>query len=90
MIFFQSPPSPRDAPESGGEGIFSGKEEGYGMTLHANNGKPCCISFRFMNFYSQRGHPPHLSDATEGGRVNFFIDIGRGVVYDYSCKKLQT
>ena len=22
--------------------------------------------------------------------VDFFIDIGRGVVYDYSCKKLQT
>ena len=62
--FFQSPPSPRDAPESGGEGIFSGKEEGYGMTLHANNGKPCCISFRFMNFYSQRGHPPPLIGGT--------------------------
>ena len=36
-------------------GFFSGKEEGYGMTLHAKNGKPGCISFRFMNFYSHRG-----------------------------------
>ena len=42
------------------------------------------------HYYSHGGYPPPLSDATEGGRVNFFIDIGRGVVYDYSCKKLQT
>ena len=41
------------------------------------------------HYFSHQGYPP-LSVATEGGRVNFFIDIGRGVVYDYSCKKLQT
>ena len=40
------------------EGFFSGKGEGYGMTLHTNNGKPVCITFCFMNFYSQRGYPP--------------------------------
>ena len=55
----------------GGGGFFSGKEEGYGMTLHAKNGKPGCISFRFMNFYSQRGDPPP-SDAAEGGERDFF------------------
>ena len=52
------PPPPSDALEGGGWEFFSGKEEGYGMTLHAKNGKPGCISFRFMNFYSQRGFPP--------------------------------
>ena len=41
------------------------------MTLHAKNGKPVCISFRFMNFYSQRGDPPP-SDAAEGGERDFF------------------
>ena len=39
------------------------------MTLHAKNYKPGCISFHFINFYSQRGDPP--SDAPEG-RVDFF------------------
>ena len=29
----------------GGGGFFSGKKEGYSMTLHAKNGKPGCISF---------------------------------------------
>ena len=52
-------PSPSDAPEGRGWDFFSIKEEGYGMTLHAKNGKPGCISFRFIKFYSQRGdHPP--------------------------------
>ena len=51
----------------GGGGFFSGKKEGYSMTLHAKNGKPGCISFRFMIFYSQRGDPPPLVTSLKGG-----------------------
>ena len=52
----------------------SGKGEGYGMTLHTNNGKPVCISFCFMNFYSQRGDPlPPLVTPLMGGGVIFFF-----------------
>ena len=72
----------------------SGKGEGYGMTLHTNNGKPVCISFCFMNFYSQRGDPlppssPLVTPLIGGGR-DFFLRIGRGVWHDYLCKKDQT
>ena len=41
----------------GGGGFFSGKKEGYSMTLHAKNGKPGCISFRFMIFLFSEGGP---------------------------------
>ena len=44
--------------QEGGVGIFSEKEGGYGMTLHAKNDKPGYISFRFVNFHSHRGIPP--------------------------------
>ena len=57
--------------------IFSGNEEGYGMTLHATNGKPGCISFRFMNFYSQRGSRPS-SDAPVGVGSIFFLEKEEG------------
>ena len=38
-----------------GGDFFSGKEDGYDMTLHTKNDKAGCISFRFINFYSQGG-----------------------------------
>ena len=44
----------------GGGIFFSGKEEGYSMTLHAKNGKPGCISFRFMIIFILRGGTPPL------------------------------
>ena len=47
------------------------------MTLHAKNGKPGCISFRFMNFYSQRGDT-HPSDAPEGEGGIFFSEQEEG------------
>ena len=47
-------------------GIFSGNEEGYGMTLHAKNGKPGCISFRFMNFYFPEWVPPLVTPLNGG------------------------
>ena len=58
-------------------GFFSGKEEGYGMTLHAKNGKPGCISFCFMIFYFQRGEPPP-SDTPEDWGGGFFLERKRG------------
>ena len=74
----------------GGVIFFSVQEEGYGMTIHAKNGKPGCISFRFMNFlFSEGGPPPPLVTPLKGGR-DFFFRIGRGVWHDYSCKKWQT
>ncbi len=81
IIFYFPPPSgaslgrvpPSDAPVGGGGGIFSGKEDGCAMTQHTKNGKPGCISFRFMNFYSQRGDT-HPSDAPEGEGVIFFSE----------------
>ena len=44
----------------GGGGFFSGKKEGYSMTLHAKNGKPGCISFHFMIFLFSEGGPSPL------------------------------
>jgi hypothetical protein len=35
------------------------------------------VSFRFMNFYSQRGDPPP-SDAPEGGGGDFFSEKEKG------------
>ena len=42
------------------------------MTIHAKNGKPGCISFRFMNFLFSGGDLPPPSDAPEGGVIFFF------------------
>ena len=48
------------------------------MALHAKKGNSGCISFCFMNFYSQRGDPPP-SDAPEGRREIFFLEKKRGM-----------
>ena len=38
------------------------------MTLHAKNGKPGCISYRFMNFlFSEEGLPPLVMPLKGGG-----------------------
>ena len=58
------------------------------MTIHAKNCESSCYSFRFMTFYSQMGDPHPPTDATEGGRVNLFIHIGKELWFDYSCKKM--
>ena len=56
------------------------------MTLHAKNGKPGCISYRFMNFLFSEGGLSPLVMPLKGGVVIFFLRIGRGVWHDYSCK----
>ena len=56
------------------------------MTIHAKNCKPNYKTFCFNIFLLSEGMPPP-SDAPEGGRVSFLFGIGRGVSYDYSCKK---
>ena len=69
-----------DVPEGGGWGECSGNGKGYDMTLHTNNGKPVCISFCFIIFYSQRGDRPPPSNAPEGGGgVIFFSYRKRGM-----------
>ena len=49
-----------EIPEGGGRDFFFLYEEGYGITIHAKNGKPGFISFRFMIIlFSEGGHLPH-------------------------------
>ena len=53
------------------------------MTIHAKNCESSSNSFPFYEFLFSEGVLPP-SDATEGGMGNFFIDIERGVWYDYT------
>ena len=56
------------------------------MSIDINLCESSYNSFRFMGFYSQRGGCPR--DIPEGGRGDFFIDLGRGVWYEYKYKFL--
>ena len=57
------------------------------MTLHAKNGKPGCISFRFFYYYFPEWVPPLVTPLKGGGKKS---GKGRGVVYHYTCRKKQT
>ena len=67
----------------GGRDFFSYRKSG----MHDYSCKPGCISFRVMNFYFQRGSPPHLELGYIWARR---LDIAKMKVGDLRNPKMHT